>query len=354
MLRKINLSRSIELLLQPNTTILFMKKLFGLFLLMGSIACVRNQVSLQTSQLPESASIRAIAFGESRTWVSGSAGSIFYSDNLEQWTTVNPPVDTLDYRALYAKNKNEVVVASAGYPAQIYRTINAGAHWELVYEDTIESAFFDAITVDSSGLGYVLGDPREGAFCLYETRDFGASWKKLPAAASPKVVEGEVAYAASNTNMVQIQEGLIFISGGAAGSFVHAGVPSKGQWKKEMLPLKAGEGCGAFTMAQRGDNIMVGGGCYAKIQDSEGNFLFSDNLGTQWFQLPQAPKGYISGLAFMGKTHLIGVGDLGIQVAPKRSKRFEYLTQEKGWNVVACRDSVCVAAGKNGKVAVIR
>lgn len=314
----------------------------------------QNQPKVTALGLNQDVSIRGVDISKSgKVWISGSKGTIYSKASKEERWVKHSLNTEEDFRAIKSINDSVVIACTTTNPARVLKSSNGGETWKEVYRDTLEGAFFDALVVDSLGACYILGDPVNGVFSLYSSKDFGSSWSRLADSLCPTALANEYAFAASNQSAIKIQEGLIFVTGGKDGAYIHAGIPQEGKWKKEPLALNAGEACGAFCLAKNGEDLMLGGGCYNQIENSERNMLFSDNLGTQWFSLPQGPKGYVSSMAFLGKELLISAGDLGIQYATPRYRKFVLLENTRGLNTVECNDSFCIAAGKEGRVFLL-
>jgi photosystem II stability/assembly factor-like uncharacterized protein len=49
---------------------------------------------------------------------------------------------------------------------------------------------------------------------LIKTTDGGNSWKKISCANLPKIIEGEAAFATSNTNLIVKEKSIFMVSGG--------------------------------------------------------------------------------------------------------------------------------------------
>ncbi|MGB0166126.1 MAG: hypothetical protein ACPF8V_04660 [Luteibaculum sp.] len=314
--------------------------------------CKGGTIQQGKTQNLSSASFRAVCFDNAgNAWISGSQGSLWFSSDLKQWTQIPAPDTSLDYRSLWVQDQT-VLLASAGQPAFVFRSSNSGETWHQVYSDTSASAFFDGICAMGKDTLVILGDPRDGRFTIYTSTNQGLSWQMVDLEKSPLAAEGEVAFAASNSSLFSEKGFLLFATGGSSGAFLHAGNPFTGDWKKQTLPLKQGEACGAFNLFRNKNLLLVGGGCYDKPESSEGNFLISENMGGQWFALPNGPKGYISDSGVLQK-YLIAVGDTGIQVAPQRTRKFSFLVEGGGWNALACNETHAVVVGKKGAVQVL-
>jgi photosystem II stability/assembly factor-like uncharacterized protein len=93
--------------------------------------------------------------------------------------------------------------AGPGDQSRIYHTTDAGRHWQLQFTNTNPKGFFDSIVFWDRTHGVVLGDPipdEKGIlkFELLMTED-GENWTQLPSTQLPPAVEGEGAFAASNS-----------------------------------------------------------------------------------------------------------------------------------------------------------
>jgi len=62
--------------------------------------------------------------------------------------------------------------------------------------------------------GIAVGDPIDACLSIIITRDGGETWNKLPCEKLPKVVDGEAAFAASNTNIITKGTATWIVSGG--------------------------------------------------------------------------------------------------------------------------------------------
>ena len=139
-------------------------------------------------------------------WVCGTGGTVARSTDGGfhwEWMTVKGFEQT-DFRDIEAFDANTAVIMGISRPAYLLRTEDGGRHWEIVYQDSAQGVFLDAMTF-AGATGYVVGDPLEGHPYLYRavTRDAGRSWKKLTSDSSYLFLEkGEALFASSGTNAV--------------------------------------------------------------------------------------------------------------------------------------------------------
>jgi photosystem II stability/assembly factor-like uncharacterized protein len=89
---------------------------------------------------------------------------------------------------------------SVGTPALLYKT-GASGNMELVYKEEGPDVFYDAMAFWDDRNGIAVGDAQSGCLSILITRDGGANWSKIPCDQLPPALEGEGAFAASNTNI---------------------------------------------------------------------------------------------------------------------------------------------------------
>ena len=120
-----------------------------------------------------------------------------------------PDAAALDFRAVVAFSADEAFLMSAGPGDQsrIYHTSDAGKTWQLQFTNTNPKGFFDSMVFWDRTHGIVLGDPipdetgkdtGQLKFELLRTND-GQTWTSIPPAQLPPAIEGEGAFAASNS-----------------------------------------------------------------------------------------------------------------------------------------------------------
>jgi photosystem II stability/assembly factor-like uncharacterized protein len=153
-------------------------------------------------------------------WASGTHGTYLRTiDAGHTWTPAQVPDATnLDFRAVVAFSADEAFLMSAGPGDQsrIYHTTDAGQHWQLQFTNTNPKGFFDSMVFWDSKHGIVLGDPIPDdsgklKFELLLTDD-GQTWHQIPPSQLPPAMEGEGAFAASNTCIAILQKKAVAVS----------------------------------------------------------------------------------------------------------------------------------------------
>jgi photosystem II stability/assembly factor-like uncharacterized protein len=165
------------------------------------------QSAPQTFPTYTSESLRGVsAISRQIAWASGTHGTYLRTTDGRTWIPDQVPgAESLDFRAVVAFSADEAFLMSAGPGDQsrIYHTADRGRHWQLQFTNTNPKGFFDSMVFWDPKHGIVLGDPipdENGKlkFELLMTND-GQTWTHIPPSQLPPAIEGEGAFAASNT-----------------------------------------------------------------------------------------------------------------------------------------------------------
>jgi photosystem II stability/assembly factor-like uncharacterized protein len=182
----------------------------ALILLAATTALAQSPRQTETSHTTEN--LRGVsAVSRNIAWASGAHGTyLLTTDAGRTWTPAQvPDAATLDFRAVVAFSADEAFLMSAGPGDQsrIYHTTDAGQHWQLQFTNPNPKGFFDSMVFWDQTHGIVLGDPipdetnNESGKLKFElliTTD-GRTWTHIPPSQLPPAIEGEGAFAASNT-----------------------------------------------------------------------------------------------------------------------------------------------------------
>jgi photosystem II stability/assembly factor-like uncharacterized protein len=277
------------------------------------ILLVTTAVAQPAPQIqPTTESLRgASAVSRNIAWASGTRGTYLRTtDAGRTWTSTQvPDAATLDFRAVVAFSAKEAFLMSAGPGTQsrIYHTTDAGQHWQLQFTNTNPKGFFDSMVFWDRTHGIVLGDPipdetsKEAGKLKFElliTND-GQTWTPIPPAQLPPAVEGEGAFAASNSCITISDSNIWFATGGRAARVFHS--PDRGQsWQVFDTPILHGpDSAGIFSIAFRDKTHgVIAGGDY-KHPDQDGpNLAFTTDAGKTWTLSQISPQSYYSAVTY--------------------------------------------------------
>jgi photosystem II stability/assembly factor-like uncharacterized protein len=277
----------------------------SLLLLLATAALAQS--APQTYPTYTAENLRSVsAVSRQIAWASGTHGTYLRTTDGRIWIPDHVPgTESLDFRAVVAFSADEAFVMSAGPGDQsrIYHTADRGRHWQLQFTNTNPKGFFDSMVFWNPTHGVVLGDPIPDEtgklkFELLMTND-GQTWAPIPPAQLPPALEGEGAFAASNTCLAILDPNFWFATGGRAARVFHSS--NRGQtWQVFDTPITHGpDSAGIFSIAFR-DPIhgVIAGGDY-KHPDQDGpNLAFTSDAGKTWTLSKIKPQSYYSALAY--------------------------------------------------------
>ena len=310
---------------------------FALFL---AATALPAQLTRQTQTANTTEDLRGVsAVSQQIAWASGSHGTYLRTtDGGHTWISAQvPDAATLDFRGVVAFSADEAFLMSSGPGDQsrIYHTSDAGQHWQLQFSNTNRKAFFDSMAFWDPTHGIVLGDPipdesGQLKFQLLITTD-GQSWTPVPTAQLPPALEGEGAFAASNsclsilvassTSAVPLKSGasgppkpeekeptsapdsldpnVWFATGGKAARVFHS--PDRGRtWQVFDTPILHGpDSAGIFSIAFRDSfHGVVAGGDYKHPEQDGPNLASTNDGGKTWTLSKIFPQSYYSAVAY--------------------------------------------------------
>jgi photosystem II stability/assembly factor-like uncharacterized protein len=260
------------------------------------------------------ADLRAVVAVDGQTaWASGTGGTWLRTiDEGQTWSSGTVPgAEALDFRSLAAFDARRAIVLSAGSPARMFRTEDAGGSWSEVYRNDAPGIFFDALRFADQVRGYALADPVAGRFVILETTDSGATWHDLP---GPEAKPGEGAFAASNSSLAVLGDQLWLGTGGAVARVLRSADRGR-TWTAIDVPAPSGAPSrGVFSLAFVGERrgALVGGDYQAPA--APGAFATTQDGGATWTR-GAPPPGYRSSIVFLDGARLVTTGTSGTDSA---------------------------------------
>ncbi len=285
-------------------------------LFFSAVALAQSGPRIETSRTTEN--LRGVsAVSHQIAWASGTHGTYLRTiDGGQTWTPGQVPHATaLDFRAVVAFSADEAFLMSAGPGDQsrIYHTNDGGQLWDLKFTNSNPKGFFDSMAFWDSKHGIVLGDPipdEKGKqhFEVLQTDD-GENWRTIPASQLPEAIQGEGAFAASNSciailNAIRLGPGssdanIWFATGGKAARVFHSSDRGK-TWEVFNTPIIHGpESAGIFSIAFRdAQHGVIAGGDYKRPDDDGPNLAFTEDGGKTWSLSSLKPQAYFSAVAY--------------------------------------------------------
>jgi len=316
-----------------------------LVILAAVTALGQSAPQVQLSHTTES--LRGVgAVSREIAWASGTHGTYLRTtDAGRTWTPAQlPGAEALDFRAVVAFSTDQAFLMSSGPGDQsrIYHTADAGRHWQLQFTSSNPKSFFDSMVFWDPTHGVVLGDPVPDEagklkFELLQTTD-GQTWTHIPPSQLPPAVEGEAAFAASNSCLAILpatrtagqntggdtngkgatssravsdrkedralgpegsDSNIWFATGGRIARVFHSSDRGR-TWQVSDTPITHGpDSAGIFSIAFRDPlHGVIAGGDYKHPDQDGDNLAFTNDGGKTWTLSQIHPQAYFSALAY--------------------------------------------------------
>lgn len=339
-----------------------MKRITGFFLALFSVISSAF-AQWQPQSVQTDASFRSVSVSSPDiAWIGGTKGTfVRTTDGGKTWQTGTiPDAQDCDFRDVHAIDDQTAYFMSAGPAekgqARIYKTVNGGKNWDLLYQTQQQGVFFDGISFWDKQHGIVFSDPIDGKWFILTTDDGGKTWQPVPAGNLPVMQPNEAAFAASGTSLVtQGKRNVWIASGGGTNSRVFRSTDRGRNWSVVNTPLPAGDATGLFGMQFFSDKAGIAvGGNYKQEQLAGPNAIVSRDGGQTWQLLAQTdPPGLKEAISLLPGDRIIAVGPSGTSISADQGQTWQKLDND-GFHSLACAKGTCYAVGAKGKVAVQR
>jgi photosystem II stability/assembly factor-like uncharacterized protein len=296
-------------------------------------------------------------------WISGTGGTFAWTLNGGgEWHQGRVAgAESFDFRAVHAVSSDTaLLMVSAQDTALLYRTVDRGRSWEVVYRDLSKGAFLDGMAFFDSRHGLTMGDQMNGRLLVLSTSDGGQHWSRIPDAGLPPALKGEGGFAASGTSLITCGPKDAWIgTGGAVESRVYHSSDSGLNWSVVNTPIKAGvASAGIFSLACRDTKHLIAvGGNYSAPDATTTTVARSEDGGATWIaSAPAASTGFLSGVAYLDPTgsRLVAVGTEGTAFSLDSGRTWAQLDALSLNVVLALPGSEnALAAGAQGRVAAL-
>ena len=340
-----------------------MKQINSLSSLLLCAACAISTAAQWTTQdVKTTASLRGLSVVNANVvWASGTNGTVLRTVNggatLPTWEVIQvPDADKLDFRDIEAFDEKTAYILSIGNGAasRIYKTTDGGKTWWLSYQNTNESAFFDAIAFWDKDHGLAMSDPVNGRFLVLTTDDGGKSWRSIDKLNMPEALPGEGGFAASGTCLItQGKRNAFLVSGGNTARVFRSNDRGK-TWQVSATPLRNdGTAAGAFSIAFKDDKAgMLVGGDYQKPDEREGIAAQTQDGGKTWTLLDNQPYGFRSSVVWAdGIWVTAGTSGTDYLIDLKSPQKSSWIGLGRGkFNSVKFVQEVGWAVGPDGRV----
>ena len=282
------------------------------------------------------ASIRAIETdGEQGLWFAASNGQYGFIDKEKMlFDSISHEGQVPNFRSL-AVNGDHAYLLSIENPALLFRVDKPSGKSEakLVYREDHPDVFYDSMTFLNRKDGVAMGDPTEGCLSILLTRDGGSSWRRIPCAELPETIEGEVGFAASDTN-IATQGEYIWIATGGSSSRIWRSTDKGVHWEVFETPIVQGKkmtGIYSLDFSSASEGIIMGGNWERKDDFTRTKALSRDGGETWQLIADKMMPGYISCVQYVPETEgkeIMAVSTEGIYYSIDHGQNWMKLSEE--------------------------
>jgi photosystem II stability/assembly factor-like uncharacterized protein len=318
-----------------------------------------HDYSWQLKPTGSAARLRGLSVVSERVvWTSGSLGTVLRTTNGgSTWQSVGPPgTQNLQFRDIEAFDADTAVILSIGTgpDSRIYRTSDGGRTWQLVFVNAEPNAFYDCMTFFDDQRGLALSDPVDGRFRILGTSDGGRTWS-IVAANMPPALPLEFAFAASGQCITSAGgRDAWFGTGGDAVARVFHSSDRGLTWTVANTPVRSGPSAGIFALAFRDtQHGLAAGGDFLAPTASPNALALSDDGGSSWRLVADAPNEYRSGAHWVTGTIAIIVGPSGSDVSVDQGRSWDRFDGGSFDTVDCAGGFACWASGEQGRAAVL-
>jgi photosystem II stability/assembly factor-like uncharacterized protein len=196
-----------------------------------------------------------------------------------------------------------------------------------------------------------MGDPTDDCLSILMTRDGGENWYKIPCEQFPKAVNGEAAFAASDTNISIVGNHVWIASGGVASRVFYSS--DKGHsWTVFDTPIIQGAqttGIYSIDFYDTKNGVAVGGD-YTQSKSNINTVIKTSDGGQTWHAVgDENNPGYRSCVQYVPNSDakgLVAIGFEGIDYSSDGGTSWTSLSDEGFYTFRFLNDSVAFAAGK--------
>ena len=293
--------------------------------------------------------IRALEIDELTLKAVSSIGNIYsYDSKTNQVSLDRVSEDTLNFRSSAIVEGTHFTL-TIGSPAYLFKDK------KLVYNEIHPAVFYDALHFWNSKEGIAIGDPTDRCMSIVVTRDGGDTWQKTPCESLPPALEGEAAFAASDTNIAIVGDETWIATGGRSSRVLYSS--DKGHsWDVFESPIVQGlETTGMYSIDFYDTlNGFAIGGDYTKPNNQHSNKIRTNDGGRTWEVVGQYQNpGYRSCVQYVPNSNAMGlaaVGFEGVDYSSDAGSTWKHLSDEGFYTLRFLNDSVAFAAGK-GKLS---
>ncbi|MFY1045889.1 WD40/YVTN/BNR-like repeat-containing protein [Chryseobacterium sp. GP-SGM7] len=340
-----------------------MKKILPFLFSFLSLIAFSQQIVSFENVLNDKINIRAIELYDNKVWYSGTDSKFGYVDlkNTKNQKQIRLSEKKLQFRTL-AQDKKSFYAINIESPAYFFKIDKEKLSYEIVFTDTVKTAFYDALHFMDGKYGLSFSDPEENlnlkiAVLLPEKKIYDFFHTGFTNHDRIKLNKGEAAFAASNTNISSYNKTVWIATGGKASRIFKMRDLSWEVFSTPFIQGESSQGIYSIDFADEKFGVAVGGD-YTK-QEANINNIATTNDGGETWQIQASGKnaGYMTCVKIKpdskGK-EMVAVGDQHISYSSDFGKTWKKISDEKGFYVCKWVDKDSVVFAGKDKISVMK
>jgi len=244
-----------------------------------------------------------------------------------------------------------VYALSISNPALLYQYNFSDSF--IVYKENHPNVFYDSMKFFDEINGIAIGDPTDGnCLSILLTNDGGNTWKKVSCQQIPKVVEGEAAFAASNTN-IKILGNTVWIVSGGVKSRIFKSIDLGVTWNVYETPIIQGtntQGIYSVDFADENNGIVIGGD-YSQPNENFKNKAITSDGGKSWTLVADGESpSYKSCVQYVPNTNgkeVFAVGKTGVSYSNNGGISWNEVSKEAYYTIQFVNSNIAWLSGNN-------
>lgn len=334
-----------------------MKNIFAI----TAVILLHNILSAQNTDLifEDKISIRAIEIYDGKVWYAGTDSKFGYVDlkNPAEQKQIELSEKHLQFRTL-AHDRNYFYTINIESPAYFFRINKKTLKAETVYTDAAETAFYDALHYHN-GLFYTFSDPNKNLDLQFMSFAMNGNRFLKKEFSGYKMLEGEAAFAASNTNIAASRNHVWLATGGKSSRIFRLNLKTHkiDIFSTPFVQGSASQGIYSIDFFKDKFGVAVGGD-YTKQQENIDNIAVTYDAGKTWQILARGDNaGYSTCIKIRpgsrGKD-MVAIGDQHISLSQDFGKTWKVISAEKGFYVGEWLNRKTLVLAGNGKIGRMR
>lgn len=334
-----------------------MKKILPFLFSFLGIFTFSQQIQSFETIFNDKISIRALEIYDNKVWYSGTDSKFGFVDvkDFKNQKQIKLSEKKLQFRTL-AQNKNSFFTINIESPAEFFKIDKKTLKSEIVFTDTVKTAFYDALHFVNDKLAFTFSDADKNndlKLAVFKNEKWDIFKNQI------KLNEGEAAFAASNTNIASSKNYLWIATGGKASRILRLNFENEkiGIFNTPFIQGESSQGMYSIDFYNDKFGIAVGGD-YTKQAANVNNIATTIDGGESWqIQASGKNAGYTTCVKIKPNSkgkEIISVGDQHISYSSDYGKTWKKISDEKGFFVCKWVDKNTVVLAGKDKISLLK